>query len=516
MVGSNLSGWIDTRAITPEKILSTVSVNYAGNLNGRHHTINKNQPFGIRGFEIIGQVGNLNGREVRVTEEVKTDRATWAKIHVTGSNITGWIDARAIRPETVTQTRQINYAGRLNGSYHTINKNQPFGIRGFEILRAVGNLNGREVRVDQEKETKRGTWSYIYVPGTNIQGWIDRRGIIIEDYTQAPREVDYVGVIKQTGHTITNKPFGTYDFKIINQLGRNQLNQEVRVLQTARTNRASWLYIELPNKQRGWVDARAIQKQEAPVDPVAADNARRLKALQATLKPGEKIVSYADPASVGVGTSSRQDSVRRGEGLSSVAARNGISLNQLLSWNNMKVTDIIHPGQKLNVNKPTNGSKTPRIDYRKISIASEQPRTARAGKVIDWFKQREGKVGYSMTHRNGPYSYDCSSAVYYALMHAGYLPRGSWAGNTESLFAQEGRLLQPISRSQVRAGDIFVSGVKGGSLGSGGHTGVALNSQQIIHCTSNDVDPDGIVTTFADSNKTGKNRPIYWYRLRNM
>ncbi|MGX7092347.1 N-acetylmuramoyl-L-alanine amidase [Hutsoniella sourekii] len=353
VVGSNLSGWIDTRAITPEKVINKVAINYAGTLNGRHHTINKNQPFGIRGFEIIGQVGDLQGREVRVTEEWKTDRATWAKIHVIGSNITGWIDTRAIQEEVVTQTRKVNYAGRLNGSYHTINKNQPFGVRGFEILRAVGQLNGREVRVDQEKTTKRGTWSYIYVPGTSIQGWIDRRGIAIEDYIQKPQAVDYRGLIKQAGHSLTDKPFGLYDFNILSTIGRQQLNQEVRVLGTAKTDRASWLYIELANKQRAWVDARAVEK--------LAESS------------GQAAQIYI---------------VKPGDYLNKIAREHGISYHELKEWNHL-TSDLIHPKQELIVRpaipaRPSSNQALPNHlnNSRQIQVDYEVKLKAKSGQMI--------------------------------------------------------------------------------------------------------------------------------------
>ncbi|WP_423253337.1 peptidoglycan amidohydrolase family protein, partial [Melissococcus plutonius] len=32
-------------------------------------------------------------------------------------------------------------------------------------------------------------------------------------------------------------------------------------------------------------------------------------------------------------------------------------------------------------------------------------------KMIQWMEDRKGKVTYSMEHRYGPNSYDCSSAV---------------------------------------------------------------------------------------------------------
>lgn len=138
---------------------------------------------------------------------------------------------------------------------------------------------------------------------------------------------------------------------------------------------------------------------------------------------------------------------------------------------------------------------------------------ASVNNVLNWFKAREGKVTYSMSSRMGPRSYDCSSSVYFALIEAGFLPQGTWPGNTESLYQLEGRLLQPISRAEVRAGDIFVAGPKGNSLGANGHTGVFLDNQTIIHCT---IAPaygvNGITTTPAQGWMGGP--PVHYYRLK--
>lgn len=127
--------------------------------------------------------------------------------------------------------------------------------------------------------------------------------------------------------------------------------------------------------------------------------------------------------------------------------------------------------------------------------------------VVDWFYARQGQVTYSMTNRNGPNSYDCSSAVFYALMEAAYLPIGTWVGNTDTLFALENKILVPISRDQVRRGDIFIAGKKGNSAGAFGHTGVATSNSRIIHCNYTD---NGISETVI-SGRTGE--PCYWYRL---
>lgn len=102
--------------------------------------------------------------------------------------------------------------------------------------------------------------------------------------------------------------------------------------------------------------------------------------------------------------------------------------------------------------------------------------------MIKWFKDREGKVTYSMERRLGPKSYDCSSAVFLAMIAGGFLPTGSM-GNTETLFRMVGTKLKEISRSEVKRGDIFVAGTPGQSDGSGGHTGIFLSNQSFIHCS---------------------------------
>ena len=131
-------------------------------------------------------------------------------------------------------------------------------------------------------------------------------------------------------------------------------------------------------------------------------------------------------------------------------------------------------------------------------------------KAIQWMIARQGKVTYSMSYRNGPNSYDCSSAVFTALKHAGFpIP---FVGNTETLYSMEGDLLIPISSSEKRRGDIFVSGNKGGSNNAYGHTGFCLNETQAIHCSSvfNGI---GVSSNANTSIRAYSGAPVYWYRV---
>jgi N-acetylmuramoyl-L-alanine amidase len=111
--------------------------------------------------------------------------------------------------------------------------------------------------------------------------------------------------------------------------------------------------------------------------------------------------------------------------------------------------------------------------------------------IINWFNARKGRVTYSMANRNGPSSYDCSSAVYHALIEAGFLPQGYRIGNTDSLFNDleaHGWKQVPVNANgdaDTHRGDIFIWGKRGASGGAFGHTGVILDDAgNIIHCSS--------------------------------
>ncbi|HEL2388842.1 TPA: glucosaminidase domain-containing protein [Streptococcus suis] len=104
---------------------------------------------------------------------------------------------------------------------------------------------------------------------------------------------------------------------------------------------------------------------------------------------------------------------------------------------------------------------------------------------IRWMSDRVGKVSYSMDYRNGPNSYDCSSAVYYALMSAGAISAG-WAVNTEYehdwLIKNGYKLIAENQDWDAKRGDIFIWGRRGQSSGAGGHTGIFVDPDNIIHC----------------------------------
>lgn len=110
-------------------------------------------------------------------------------------------------------------------------------------------------------------------------------------------------------------------------------------------------------------------------------------------------------------------------------------------------------------------------------------------KVIEWFQQRQGRVSYSMINRNGESSYDCSSSIYHALIYAGILPAGFRIGNTETEFVDLPKFgfqrIEADSNGYIptQRGDIFIWGKQGYTNGAGGHTGIYLDNDNIIHCS---------------------------------
>lgn len=115
-------------------------------------------------------------------------------------------------------------------------------------------------------------------------------------------------------------------------------------------------------------------------------------------------------------------------------------------------------------------------------------------KAIEWLSDRRGKVTYSQTNRTGATSYDCSSAIYYALTAAGAdKTSGDWAVSTETehewLIANgykkvyEGKWGDNKEIGQTKKGDIFIWGEKGKSSGNLGHTGVFKDENVILHCS---------------------------------
>lgn len=131
---------------------------------------------------------------------------------------------------------------------------------------------------------------------------------------------------------------------------------------------------------------------------------------------------------------------------------------------------------------------------------------------IKWMENRQGKVEYSMQYRIGPNSYDCSSAVYYAICDAfGIEPK--YPVNTDSMHNWLINLgftcVADGTEWEAQRGDVFIWGKRGSSSGAAGHTGIFIDHNNVIHCN---YDNNGISIDNHDNmlNSTG----MHWYAYR--
>jgi len=261
VVGQNISGWIDKTGIEKETVSSQQVVNnYRGYLARTNDTINT-QPWGTPGYEEIRRVEDLKGNEVKVLEEAETQRATWLYVDVIGTNISGWIDKTGIEKETVSSQQAVsNYRGYLARTNDTINT-QPWGTPGYEEIRRVEDLKGNEVKVLEEAETQRATWLYVDVMGTNISGWIDKAGIEEETISSHETVNSYRGYLMRSNDTINTQPWGTPGYEEIRRV-EDLKGNEVKVLEEAETQRATWLYVDVMGTNiSGWIDKAGIEEE---------------------------------------------------------------------------------------------------------------------------------------------------------------------------------------------------------------------------------------------------------------
>ena len=136
--------------------------------------------------------------------------------------------------------------------------------------------------------------------------------------------------------------------------------------------------------------------------------------------------------------------------------------------------------------------------------------------AIAWMRARQGQVYYSMEYRDGPDSYDCSSSVYYALRSAGASSAG-WAVNTEYehdwLIKNGYELIAENTECTAQRGDVFIWGKRGASAGAFGHTGMFIDSDNIIHCN---YAYNGISINNHDERWYYAGQPYFYiYRLTN-
>lgn len=162
----------------------------------------------------------------------------------------------------------------------------------------------------------------------------------------------------------------------------------------------------------------------------------------------------------------------------------GINVNKEDETIDVDLNHIVHEWtfREISVNNAIK-EKNINIIYQKEveKTTTTTTETSKTSKALEWFEQRKGKVTYSMTNRLGPNSYDCSSAVYSALVYAGIFDKGKM-GTTATL-AKDLTEKGWEKATKPSKGDIFLwtAGTHGDAYG---HTGMFTRTDRIIHCNA--------------------------------
>src|SRR5699024_3357226 len=119
-----------------------------------------------------------------------------------------------------------------------------------------------QVRVTKEEDTQRATWDYIEVPGKDISGWINIKGLKLIETILSEKNVNYEGKLTRKDDGINTKPYGVAGYKTDRLVG-NLVGKRVTITKEAVTPRASWAYVQVKGTNiSGWVDKAGIQEEK--------------------------------------------------------------------------------------------------------------------------------------------------------------------------------------------------------------------------------------------------------------
>ncbi|WP_034549690.1 GW dipeptide domain-containing protein [Carnobacterium funditum] len=239
-------GWIDKSGLTDQDmILSEKIMSYKAKINRKTDTINT-KPYGTSGYTMISTSANYYGKEVNITKEAVTNRATWS--YISGL---GWIDKAGLDVEKITSITDTSHYKKISRKTDSIST-VPWGTEGYKVLTISSNYLNKQVKVVKEAKTRRATWSLITLNGKEL-GWIDKSGLTNQDVILSEKTISYKAKINRKTDTINTKPYGTSDYKTLSKSGK-YYGKKVSISKEAVTDRATWSYIS----GLGWIDKAGL------------------------------------------------------------------------------------------------------------------------------------------------------------------------------------------------------------------------------------------------------------------
>lgn len=264
-VDGKMVGWMNIigLSIQYDKIISSNKVDIIAKVaEGRHDIYTL--PGYTKGNEILTKSETYLNQEVTILEEKETNRATWALLSQNGKTI-GWMNKKGLTilkvnyVDGVIESRNVHNDAILSKKNYIIYSAPGFTDGAKEIGNTSSYLN-KTAQIIQEKDTDRATWAQISINGTII-GWVNKTALALKyDNVQVTKDVHFDAIVSQGRHDVYTVPGYTKGNEIITK-SSTYLNKKVLILQTMKTNRATWAQISVNGKIVGWMNIIGLSVQ---------------------------------------------------------------------------------------------------------------------------------------------------------------------------------------------------------------------------------------------------------------
>lgn len=264
--GEGLNDIIERYSLTDFDTHPTVSiqnqrnVNYKFIINKPHITIDS-LPYRVADFHTIDFTTNYLNHSVNATKEATTSLGRFYLVEIGGVEL-GWVSRDALISELSNLT-PADYEATIIGNNHNI-FTQPARSFGSERVAFSNNLRGQVVEVISEASFDGENFALLTINGKEF-GWINVKGIE-DNYLQisSNKKVDYKVSVRANGHNIFSSPVGTAGSQrtFWSTVFRDQ---EVDVLEEAKTENGTYLKISQNGSILGWVHENGVSSPILPI-----------------------------------------------------------------------------------------------------------------------------------------------------------------------------------------------------------------------------------------------------------